>query len=778
MRESMSDHLVSIIIPVYKTEEFLDDCMQSVLEQAYPSVEILLVDDGSPDRCPQLCDQYAAEYPQVKVIHQENQGLGMARNTGINAARGEYVFFVDSDDRLDGKDAIGILVRAAEEKKADITMGNYRKFSETETLDVNRHHLRDGEYVLTGQFRFNGFYRYGHLAYNWGKLYRREFLTDNQLYCRAYPFTQDKAHNMLCYACHPVYAFVDDSVYLYRLNESSVTFRYKENMMPVWISIARDFQDELDRRGIQEDYHDLTDFHIFFGSFFLVKQELQAGKGIFRAASIMKQYGRDPFVKMAMKDLAKGKYQGNISSLPWRIMIRFASMLFAVHGYLLYALGIALLRGFGVDGKITDKRNRRKLEKREGAGLTRETEELCRLLRLALKAEKPGEEERKRLNQVRMEEILELADRHKILPLLYDVLSQDVMGSLEDHRSAEWQECLRESAVKTVQQSYRLLFLTRSLTKRLEERGVPVIVLKGVGAACWYPFPEYRKSGDVDLLLERGETAAEAVRVLSELGYEVKEEQHANHHVACAGPEGIDVELHTMLAEPFDDENVNKIMEELQEDCFRRRTCREVMGVPVPVAPDDIQALELLLHMLQHFLRAGFGLKLLADWVVFWNGEHPEGSRESFLELAEKCGLTGFAKAVTLVCETYLGLEPEKLYPAGAWEDLPKEYAEEFLTDIIQAEEFGKADPARMVALRRRSLVNYLREFHYQMRMNYPEQSKKKWLWPVLWIRTLRVFLQNNRRLKRGSLRGIIKSAGDRARVVEEMRLFEHTPQE
>lgn len=410
--------------------------------------------------------------------------------------------------------------------------------------------------------------------------------------------------------------------------------------------------------------------------------------------------------------------------------------------------------------------------------LNQEVEELCCLLCLALKGETLREEEKNRLGQIRMDQMIELADRHKVLSLLYDLLLQDEWEEQKKESFPDWRERLRESALKTVQQSYRLLFLTKEIVEKLEERGIPVIVLKGVGTAFWYPMPEYRKSGDVDLLFENEKAAADAARMLAEQGYGVKEEQHANHHVACSGPEGIDVELHTMLAEPFDDKTINETMEEMREECFRRVIRRETMGVPIPVAPDDLQAVELLLHMLQHYLRAGFGLKLLADWVVFWNGEHPEGTRESFLELTEKCGLTGFSKAVTLVCETYLGLEPGKIYPAGSWEEFPERYEEEFLADIIRAEEFGKADPARMVALRHRSLINYLREFHYQMRMNYPEQSKKKWLWPVLWIRTLRVFLQNNRRLKRGSLRGIIKSAGDRARIVEEMKLFEHTPEE
>ena len=91
--------LISVIVPVYKVEQYLDRCVQSLLSQTYENVEILLVDDGSPDNCPKMCDAYAAKYEKVRVIHQENKGLSGARNTGIDHARGEYIAFVDSDDK-------------------------------------------------------------------------------------------------------------------------------------------------------------------------------------------------------------------------------------------------------------------------------------------------------------------------------------------------------------------------------------------------------------------------------------------------------------------------------------------------------------------------------------------------------------------------------------------------------------------------------------------------------------------------------------------------------
>ena len=95
------DPLISVIIPVYKVEPYLRECVDSVLAQTYQNLEIILVDDGSPDNCPAICDEYAEKDARVKVIHKENGGVSDARNTGLQKASGEYIAFVDSDDRID-----------------------------------------------------------------------------------------------------------------------------------------------------------------------------------------------------------------------------------------------------------------------------------------------------------------------------------------------------------------------------------------------------------------------------------------------------------------------------------------------------------------------------------------------------------------------------------------------------------------------------------------------------------------------------------------------------
>ena len=114
--------VVSIIVPVYKVEQYLDKCVESLTAQTYRDLEIILVDDGSPDRCPELCDRWARRDPRVRVIHQENRGVSAARNTGLDAATGDYLMFVDPDDYLP-KNAAEVLVERIFSDGSDLAFG-------------------------------------------------------------------------------------------------------------------------------------------------------------------------------------------------------------------------------------------------------------------------------------------------------------------------------------------------------------------------------------------------------------------------------------------------------------------------------------------------------------------------------------------------------------------------------------------------------------------------------------------------------------------------------
>lgn len=114
--------VVSIIVPVYKVEQYLDKCVESLTAQTYRDLEIILVDDGSPDGCPELCDLWAKRDSRVRVIHQENRGVSAARNTGLDAATGDYLMFVDPDDYLP-KNAAEVLVERIFSDGSDLAFG-------------------------------------------------------------------------------------------------------------------------------------------------------------------------------------------------------------------------------------------------------------------------------------------------------------------------------------------------------------------------------------------------------------------------------------------------------------------------------------------------------------------------------------------------------------------------------------------------------------------------------------------------------------------------------
>lgn len=132
---------VSIIIPVYNVEMYLRICIESVIKQTYEQLEILLVDDGSTDSSPEICDEYAQKDSRIRVIHKPNGGLSDARNTGIDAATGEFLFFVDSDDYIHPS-AVSTLAELMQEEKADTVIGSYQKID---------------DYVLPGRLAGNTF---------------------------------------------------------------------------------------------------------------------------------------------------------------------------------------------------------------------------------------------------------------------------------------------------------------------------------------------------------------------------------------------------------------------------------------------------------------------------------------------------------------------------------------------------------------------------------------------------------------------------------------------
>jgi glycosyltransferase involved in cell wall biosynthesis len=159
--------IISVIVPVYKVEKYLCRCLDSVILQTFSDFECILVDDGSPDSCPELCDEYVKKDRRFKVIHKaQNEGLPMARKTGLKMAKGDFVFHLDSDDWIE-KDALEMLYKRQQETNADVVIGSFAKyFKERYVPFVCKNYE-----IIDKQHMLKDFFIYPYKTV-WGKLYR------------------------------------------------------------------------------------------------------------------------------------------------------------------------------------------------------------------------------------------------------------------------------------------------------------------------------------------------------------------------------------------------------------------------------------------------------------------------------------------------------------------------------------------------------------------------------------------------------------------------------
>lgn len=215
------NEMISVIVPVYNVEKYLPQCLDSILGQTYEALELILVDDGSPDNCGAICDEYARKDSRIRVLHQENRGQSVARNRGVAEARGDWICFVDSDDFLHPQ-TLELLYQAAQEENCDISLCDWLEadtcpdsFFAGKKLSCERISTQEASLLALYD---SGAYP-GWLA--WGKLIRREIVT-------AYPFTEGRIYEDNEAATHwvcmtPAIAKVPEALYFYRVNPESVT---------------------------------------------------------------------------------------------------------------------------------------------------------------------------------------------------------------------------------------------------------------------------------------------------------------------------------------------------------------------------------------------------------------------------------------------------------------------------------------------------------------------------------------------------------------------------
>ena len=223
--------LVSIIVPIYNVERFLVKCIESILNQSYREIEVILVDDGSPDGCPKICDNFAGVDSRVRVIHKKNQGLVLARYDGIMDAKGDYITFVDGDDFILPDRILSFVEAISAHKSVDCVCGCLSYYPDTKQKIRNAfssgyYEKKDLEYIRRGFLSKEPFYNFGIAPNLVSKCVRREFYLKHAKIPSDITLGEDLAicTNIILNA--ESICLIENSDYMYQYNETSISNKH------------------------------------------------------------------------------------------------------------------------------------------------------------------------------------------------------------------------------------------------------------------------------------------------------------------------------------------------------------------------------------------------------------------------------------------------------------------------------------------------------------------------------------------------------------------------
>lgn len=225
--KTLNDGVVSVIVPVYNAAEYLNRCIEGVINQTYKKIEIILIDDGSTDNSGKICDEYALKDNRVKVFHTENKGPSAARNKGIENSNGEFIFFVDTDDFIESN-ALDLLIGNYHQTKADIIIGDFKKVKNNVFSDSGHNRFFSSSKLLTKQDIVNYIRCYLKkpnrlplFTQCWGKLFKTLIIKNNNIFFDTnLRTTEDVAFNFDYLKYTNKLFFLKETIYNYRVHDN------------------------------------------------------------------------------------------------------------------------------------------------------------------------------------------------------------------------------------------------------------------------------------------------------------------------------------------------------------------------------------------------------------------------------------------------------------------------------------------------------------------------------------------------------------------------------
>ena len=350
--------LVSVIIPVYNVEKFLKRCLDSVCNQTYKNIEIIIVNDGSPDNSQMIIDEYAKKDTRIVPIIQENGGLSEARNSGMRVANGKYLLFVDSDDYIE-LNSIELLIDNVNKKKADIVIANKKTLNPNGEfsygVDFQTKVLNENE-MGTSKLKFDYFLGRGYGVSACAKLYNHDFIKNRKIKFEKNNeiFAEDMLFNLKCYTYSPRISLMNEKLYIYCTNEDSITMTYKPNIAKRMLALVENFYRHLLKLDQLEQHQDLLDFMSFNAMSVSCANAYQYSEDRYlEIRKEIKYLMKSELIRQMIDDFTKGRYISDINSKSWRLFAWLYTLMLK-NNLINLAIQMQLLR-FKLRSKETSK---------------------------------------------------------------------------------------------------------------------------------------------------------------------------------------------------------------------------------------------------------------------------------------------------------------------------------------------------------------------------------------------------------------------------------------
>ncbi len=324
---TISREKISVIIPVYKAEDTIERCLKSVIGQSYENLEIILVDDGSPDQSGVICDQYARNDNRIRVLHQKNKGLSSARNAGLATMSGDFFFFLDSDDYIDQR-AIELLHKRAYRNQADLVVGNVITINDRQEALNNpvfeAEHITEA-HITDPAFRFSYFYSPGFGNSAWNKLYRTEFYRKTGLvFDERLKIAEDYPFNLFFFFDFPKIELVNEYTYFYCHYASTITKSKTDQLIETLLIIQELQYCYFNDREFLEKNIDIIHLSLLGSIHQICHQAYRYSKTPFRDAKrYVKEFIESSIPKRFVKRMARGDSIKRVPRRAWRGYARF-----------------------------------------------------------------------------------------------------------------------------------------------------------------------------------------------------------------------------------------------------------------------------------------------------------------------------------------------------------------------------------------------------------------------------------------------------------------------